>query len=145
MRAALDDRPVNKLLLALDRQLVGAAGGRDDGDDKANHRDRNDRGDGDDHLQPRKIDARPLAVPGVVCLRREAHTPTLGVFWRRDDRAKKIAIRLRLMQAKSYRHDLKPLQELTRRKAELSDSEQARKNAVAPRQASVSRQINAGC
>jgi hypothetical protein len=36
------------------------------------------------------------------------------------------------MQAKGYRHGLKPLQELTRRKAELSDSGQARKKCRRP-------------
>jgi hypothetical protein len=54
-------------------------------------------------------------------LRREAHTPTFGVFWRRDDKAKKIAIRLRLMQAKGYQQGLKPVLELTRRKPEPSN------------------------
>ena len=81
---------------------------RDDGDDETNDRDRDDRADGNDQFQPRKIEARPLAVSGVLCLRRKVHVPTLGGLWRRDDKAKKIAIRLRLMQAKGYYRDLKP-------------------------------------
>ena len=70
--AALDDRLLNKLLLALERHLVGAARRRQDRDDQTNHRDDDDRADRNGQLQPREIEARPLTVPGVVWLRRKA-------------------------------------------------------------------------
>ena len=132
--AALDDRLLNKLLLALERHLVGAARRGEDRDDETNHRDDDDRANRNDQLQPRKIEARPLAVPGVVWLRRKVHAPTLGVSCRCDDKAKKIAIRLRLMQAKGYRARLKSLPKLTRRKSKPSNFPQARvKCRISPR------------
>src|SRR5262249_7858908 len=113
------------LLLAFDRHLVRTARRCEDRNDETNHRDDDDRANRNDQLQPREIEARPLAVPGVVWLRRKVHAPTLGVSWRSDDKAKKIAIRLRLMQAKGYRTRLKSLPELTRRKPKPSTFPQA--------------------
>jgi hypothetical protein len=133
--AAFDDRLLNKLLLALERHLVRAARRGEDRDDETNHRDDDDRANRNDQLQPRKIEARPLAVPGVVWLRRKVHASTLGVSCRCDDKAKKIAIRLRLMKAKGYRARLKSLPKLTRRKPKLSNFPQARvKCRISPRQ-----------
>ena len=78
MRGFVGNGRLQQLLLAVERDLVGAFCRGQHGDDDADDGDGDNAADRHDETEPRLVPARPLASPGDLRLRRRQHASTLG-------------------------------------------------------------------